>query len=247
MSIVMSNVNARMDLEICQKSLAKQGLVVADHDISQSDLILETQLLPTKSSFEFSVLENVNNAGTTTAITEVRLKPQDAFYMTHLQYSIMLHTIPDVTTPDLYRYMPFLYPSEHLNQSGAIFSKLGYKLWWAQLAITINKEVIIPEWSVIRHMFVPQGQKDTWNGAFPASTFYKDHDEQDGATSGWYPVEPNVVFLGNDGINIDLDFPEDLNNAIAAPGDGYIIKAVLRCRGLLCQNVTKTANRRNVQ
>lgn len=244
MSVIMSNVNARMDLDVALKSLAPQIPNFNPQDISQSDLILEAQLLPSKSAYQFQVMANTNNPGTDTSPTEIRLDMNDAFYCTHVQYAIMAHTVPG-GTPDILRYVPFLFPSSILSETGVTFSYLGYKLWWGVLNILVNKVQIVSNWSVMRHMYIPETQKDAYNGPFPVSTFYAGNDQQDGSTSGWYPMEPNVVFLGNDNVQILVNFPEDLNNAIASVADGFTTKAVLRFRGLLVKNVTKTANKRS--
>jgi hypothetical protein len=103
----------------------------------------------------------------------------------------------------------------------------------------MNGNVVLPAWDLKRHLYVPRTQKSAVNGPFPNSTFYIDHDQFDGATDAFYPVEPNLVFLGNKGIKIAIDYPESIGNAIGtAPVE---IIAVLQWRGLLAQNVSKTA------
>ena len=238
MSVVITNTGARMDYAIALESLAKQGVSVPDGQLTQSYLRSESLLSQGLSHFEFPILVNTTNPGVVTYNTAKLLNQQDAFYVTHLAYWIELRTQPG-DNPDLYRFLPFTYPSEALNSTGAVSSKRGYKLWSGTMNISMNGNVVLPAWDIKRHLYVPRTQKSAVNGPFPNSTFYIDHDQFDGATDAFYPVEPNLVFLGNKGIKIAIDFPESIGTAIG--GATYELIMVLQWRGLLAQNVSKTA------
>lgn len=242
MSIVMSNINARLDYDVALKSLAAQGINVDPSvaEISQSYLRTEVQLNPSKSSYSFPINEQTNNTGQNIPVTSQLLKPQDVFYLTHMAYWIELASITGAATPDLYRYQPFTYPSEQLNRTGAVLSKLGYKLWAGKFIYTVSGKVVLPAWDMKRHLYVPEEQVEAVNGAFPVGQFYTDHDEFDGAVSGFYPVEPNLILIGNKGNEFKAEFPEDLNNAIGSTAN-YDIRMVVTMRGLLVQNASKTA------
>lgn len=239
MGVQITTMGSRLEYDIAMKALTNEGIIVESGQLSQSFLRTEATLAQARSSFSFPIQVNQLNAGTTPSATAQLLKQQDAFYMTHMAYWIEVYTIPG-DTPELYRYVPFTYPSEALNRTGAVFSALGYKLWTGVIGITVNGKVIIPAWDVKRHLYVPETQVQAVNGAFPMSQFYNGHDEFDGAATAFYPVEPNIVFIGNKSSVITLSFPDNLLNAIGAT-PGYEVRAILTCRGLLAQNASKTA------
>lgn len=238
MGVIITTMGARLEYEIAQKALAAEGVIVQPGQLSQSFLRTECILSSSKSSFSFPIQVNQLNAGTTPSATAQLLKQQDAFYMTHMAFWVEAYTIAG-DIPELYRYMPFTYPSEVLNEAGLVLSRLGYKLWSGVLELTVNGQVILPAWDLKRHLFVPQTQREQVSGAWPVSSFFNGHDEFDGAASSFYPVEPNIVFIGNKSSVITVDYPEDLANAVgAAPLE---LRGVLTMRGMLAQNASKTA------
>lgn len=236
--VVMNNISARMDLNIAVESLKLQGIPVELENVSQSFLRVDSLLRQDTNNYEFPVLVNTQNAGTTVSKTSKQLKLQDAFYVTHVGYYIQNRLNPG-TPGNLYSAVPFTYPSEALNRTGVVLSKLGYKLWEGQMSITVNGKVLVPGWDLQRHLYVPETQVAAVSGPFPNSLFYNDHDEFDGATDSFYPMEPNIVFIGNKGITVNINFPENISNAIG--GEGYETYMVLVFRGLLIQNVSKNA------
>lgn len=238
MGVIITSMGSRMEYDIALKALAAEGVTVEPGQVSQSFLRTETILSPTKSSFKFPIQVNQLNSGTTVSATSQLLKTQDVFYMTHMAFWIEAYTIAG-DIPSLYRYMPFTYPSEVLNEAGIVISRLGYKLWSGVLELTVNGDVIIPAWDLKRHLFVPQTQREQVSGAWPVSSFFNGHDEFDGAATSFYPVEPNIVFIGNKSSDITIDYPDDLVDAIgAAPLE---VRGVLTMRGMLAQNASKTA------
>ena len=238
MGVIITTVGSREEYKIALNALQQEGFNVLPGQLSQSFLRTEVVLNRNRSSFTFPIQVNQLNQGTTPGPNTQLLKTQDVFYLTHLSFTINAYTVPG-DTPELYRYVPYTYPSEALNATGVVFSKTGYKLWAGTLEFTVNGQVVIAAWDVNRHLYVPETQKQAVNGAFPVSTFYNDHDEFDGAATSFYPVEPNLVLIGNKSTVINLDYPEDLQNAI---GESPVeVRAVLTMRGMLAQNASKTA------
>lgn len=231
----------RLEYDIAKKSLEMQGVTVTDDNLSQSYLRFESQLSQNKSSYKFPVLVSQQNAGTVTPATVRQLNQQDAFYCTEMSYFIKVtsRAVADPAFKGLYEFIPFTFPSQSLNEDGTILSTLGYKLWSGELNLVVNGDVILPGMDLQRFLYVPRTQKDSWNGNFPMSTFYTNLDEYDGASDAFYPLAPSVVLLGNDKIDLSVEFPDDLNNAISADA---VISMVIMVRGLLAQNVTKVSS-----
>lgn len=236
----VSAYNARLNYSIALESLAKQGVQVKNGELAQSFLRTEALLDPGLSTFKFPIQKNTANNGQTFYPTMQLLGMQDAFYATSLQYTIECYNLATASTEprDLLRYVPFTYPSEALSSRGAVFSKLGYKLWSGVLTLTVAGSVIIRAWDIKRHLEVPRSQRPAYAGAFPASAFFIDHDQFDGSSSAKYPLEPHQVFIGTNDTDLQITFPDDIANAIGTVADGYQIKMVLVFDGLLAQNVT---------
>lgn len=240
MSTVLTNYGARMDYDVALKALIAEGIVVEPGQLSQSFLRLESMIDRTQSFFTFPVLVNITNPGTTTAPTAQLLNPQDCFYATHVGYWLELYTTSNEATPASMRYTPLTYPSFKAGEQGAfVAGGDAYKLWAGVMRIEVNGKVVIPAWDLKRHLNVPEQQKEAYTGAFPDSLFYADHDEFDGATDTFYPMEPNVVFIGNKNTTVTVRFPSELSDVIAA--SPVQLKMVLTIRGLLAQNASKMA------
>lgn len=239
----MANINSiteRAEYSVAIEALKKQGVNVdsGNRDVSQSYLRLEQTLQSDSNSFLFQVNDNTTKSGQAVQPTERRLSPQDAFYCSRLAYWIEAYTIGG-DNPDLYRYMPMTFPTYQGIEAGVFLSNKGYKLWGGELKFTISGDVVIPAWDCKRHLFIPEGQHSSVNGAFPASEFYVGQNEFNGGESAFYPMVPNVVFIGNKKNEILLSFPENLADAI---GDSpVVVKAVLTAYGVLAQNASKTA------
>lgn len=236
MGYEINALGERLNYEVALKSLESQGVTVNNGELAQSYLRTEAVLDPGLSTFKFPIQKNSANSGTQIYPTMKLLGMQDAFYATNIAYWIEVYDMgASAPIRDLYRYVPFTYPSETLNRIGAVTSKLGYKLWSGVLSLTVAGSVIIRAWDIKRHLEVPRTQKSAVNGPFPNSEFYIDHDQFNGLTSGRAPFEPHQVFIGTNDTDLQIQFPEDLASAISST---MTIKMVLTMNGLLAQNVT---------
>jgi hypothetical protein len=229
----------RVEYEVAKQSLESQGIIVTDDNLSQSYLRFESTLAQNRSSYKFPVLVTQQNAGTTTPNTVKQLNQQDAFYCTEIGYFIKVVQKQGSTNRDILEYVPYTYPSQGMSEDGTVFAAYGYKLWSGEIGLTVNGDVIIPGMDLQRFLYIPEGQKDVWNGPFPMSTFYRGQDQYDGSSDAFYPLAPEIVLLGNDKIDLSVTFPDTINNAIGADAT---VNMVIMVRGLLAQNVTKVSS-----
>ena len=94
----------------------------------------------------------------------------------------------------------------------------------------VNNRQIIPSYDLYRHYSVPQ-QQTTANADYTTSAInYK--DQQDGGTSGFYPVEPGWVLVGSKNNTLTINLPQAMT-AVETHS-----RAILVFRGHLAQNVT---------
>ena len=98
------------------------------------------------------------------------------------------------------------------------------------MSLTVNNRQILPSYDLYRHYDVPQ-QQETANADYTTSGInYK--DQQSGANSGFYPIEPGIVFVGSKQNVLQVQ----LKSAMAAVETNS--RAVIIFRGHLGQNIT---------
>jgi len=96
--------------------------------------------------------------------------------------------------------------------------------------LTVNNRQIVPAYDLYRHYSVPQQQ--TTADADYTSSGIDYRDQQDGGTSGFYPIEPGWVLVGSKQNTLQVQ----LASAMAAVESNS--RAILILRGHLAQNVT---------
>lgn len=229
----------RVEYEVAKQSLEQQGIGVTDDNLSQSYLRFESQLSQNRSEYKFPVLVSQQNSGTTTPATVKQLNTQDAFYCTEISYFIRVVNRQSATPRDILSYVPYTFPGNDTIQDGSLGSTYAYKLWSGEINMVVNGDVIIPGMDLQRFLFIPEGQRDTWTGPYPISTFSRPWDQYDGSSDAFYPLAPEIVLLGNDKIDLSITFPDNINNAIGADAT---VNMVILVRGLLAQNVTKISS-----
>jgi hypothetical protein len=104
-----------------------------------------------------------------------------------------------------------------------------YNLYNGSMSVVVNNRQIIPSWDLYRHLFVPQFQQGTSSSATNGGI-----DENDAAEFGYYPAEPNIVFVGSKNNQISLNLPSAISTLQASTAP----RIVVIFRGILAQNVT---------
>jgi hypothetical protein len=221
-----SQVNARLVYENAVKICNAAGVGAVASKLTQSFLRLEQLMVTTKTQYQFPILVNNNGPANTLFSTEQRLNQQDSIICSAwgFFFGIPLSTI-DVT------FKLLSYPSTNGVNFIAAAALAAQTVYNSIFNIAVNNTIILPAWDLFRHYFVAQTQ----NGILPftAATVLP-IDQLDGSGDGFFPVEPNLVWIGSQNIVINLIMPA----AFASVQTGGFARMVVIFRGLLAQNST---------
>ena len=220
-----STVGTRLAFEKAKEAINKAGFSLGQAVLSQSYLRLEVSLSTTVTSYNFPVLQNdVSSTNSSSFNTERRLALQDAFVCSSFG---IFFAKPSSSTATNFQLVT--YPNTSIFSTANTATSL---LNWynSSLSLTVNNRQIVPAYDLYRHYSVPQ-QQETANADYTTSGInYK--DQQDGAESGFYPIEPAWVLVGSKQNALQVQ----LASAMAAVESNS--RAIIIMRGHLAQNVT---------
>jgi len=206
------------------KTLIQQLGYDASHAVlTPSFLRSEVLLSTTAASYHVPVLVNDNTNGTPT-VREQRLALQDLFIVSSVQF---LLTSGSSTTGSAKNYT---YPNLTAFPTGA--AQL-YNLYNGYFSIQVNNQNVLPKWSMLQHLDVPQQQQNTnFNVASVTSPSQFAIDQASFDTYALQVCEPNIVLNGASNIQASIILP-------AAPSavDANTYVATL-WYGILAQNCT---------
>ena len=220
-----STVGTRLAFEKAKQAINTAGFSLGQAVLSQSYLRLEVALSTTITSYQFPVLTNdVSSSNTSSFNTEQRLNLQDAFVCSSIG---LFFCKPSSTTAT--NFQLFTYPnSQNFTAANTASSLLN---WYnSSLTLTVNNRQIVPAYDLYRHYSVPQQQQVT--APYYSANTATFIDQQSGADSAFYPVEPAWVLVGSKQNSLQVQLPQ----AMAAVETNS--RAVLILRGHLAQNVT---------
>jgi len=220
-----STVGTRLAFEKAKQAINTAGFSLGQAVLSQSYLRLEVALSTTITSYQFPVLTNdVSSSNTQSFNTEQRLNLQDAFVCSSIG---LFFCKPSSTTAT--NFQLFTYPnSQNFTAANTASSLLN---WYnSSLTLTVNNRQIVPAYDLYRHYSVPQQQQVT--APYYSANTATFIDQQSGADSAFYPVEPAWVLVGSKQNSLQVQLPQ----AMAAVETNS--RAVLILRGHLAQNVT---------
>lgn len=220
--IQQNTVNSRLIYENAKIVLAQAGVDLSTAKLTQSFLRLENQMIINKTQFQFLVMNNQNNFAGTIFNTEQRLNQQDSFVAAMWGFFISKPASNVDATAPLQAY-----------PNPAIFSTAGTAaaaetLYNSYFQLAVNNDIILPAWDIARHRVVPQTQGGvgvTAQTIFPISQI-------DLSSDGFFPVEPNLIFIGSKNNVLNLIMPA----ALAAVES--FERATVLFRGVLAQNST---------
>lgn len=220
-----STVGTRLAFEKAKEAINKAGFSLGQAVLSQSYLRLEVALSTTVTNYQFPVLQNdVSSTNSTSFSTERRLALQDSFVCSSFG---LFFAKPSSSTATNFQLVT--YPNASIF-SGANTATSLYNWYNSSLSLTVNNRQIVPAYDLYRHYSVPM-QQETANADYSASAInYK--DEQDGAESGFYPIEPAWVLVGSKQNVLQVQ----LAASMAAVETNS--RAIIIMRGHLAQNVT---------
>jgi hypothetical protein len=196
---------------------SKDWDAVTAFKLTQSSLRLEQPLVANSSTFNFPVLNNIQNQGTQFP-SEIRLTLQDSFVPTRLGVFVALPSGAAVANFPLFTsFNPTVF-------ANAVAENGFYN---GQLKLMINNSQYINGWGLQKHKVVNQTQEIV-TPLVPGSV----EQQVDGANDGYYPMQPFVLLLGSQNIQLSIQLPVPLTAADANA------RIVLIFEGVLAQNST---------
>jgi hypothetical protein len=206
------------------KTLINQLGYDASHAVLTPSFLRSEVLLTTSAaSYHVPVLVNDNQNGTPT-VREQRLALQDLFIVSSIQF---LLTSGSSTTGSAKSYT---YPNLTAFPTGA--AQL-YNVYNGYFNIQVNNQNVLPKWSMLQHLDIPQTQQNTnFNAATATSPAQYSIDQSSFDTYALQVCEPNIVLNGASNISASIVLP-------AAPStvDANTYVATL-WYGILAQNCT---------
>lgn len=206
------------------KNLINQLGYDASHAVlTPSYLRSEVLLTTTSAAYHVPVLINDNQNGTPT-VREQRLALQDLFIVSSVQF---LLTSGASTSGSAKNYT---YPNLTAFPTGA--AQL-YNVYNGYFNIQVNNQNVLPKWSLLQHLDIPQTQQNTnFNAATATSPAQYNVDQVSMDQYSLQVCEPNIVLNGASNINASIILP-------AAPStvDANTYVATL-WYGILAQNCT---------
>lgn len=206
------------------KTLIQQLGYDASHAVlTPSFLRSEVLLTTTSASYHVPVLVNDNVNGTPT-VREQRLALQDLFIVSSIQF---LLTSGSSTSGSAKNYT---YPNLTAFPTGA--AQL-YNFYNGYFNIQVNNQNVLPKWSILQHLDIPQQQQNTnFNVASVTSPAQFALDQASLDEYALQVCEPNIVLNGASNIQASFVLP-------AAPSaiDSNTYVATM-WYGILAQNCT---------
>lgn len=206
------------------KNLINQLGYDASHAVlTPSFLRSEVLLTTTSAAYHVPVLINDSQNGTP-SVREQRLALQDLFIVSSIQ---ILLTSGASTSGSAKNYT---YPNLTAFPTGA--AQL-YNLYNGYFNIQVNNQNVLPKWSILQHLDIPQTQQNTnFNVASTTSPAQYNVDQVSMDQYSLQVCEPNIVLNGASNINASIVLP-------AAPSavDANTYVATL-WYGILAQNCT---------
>jgi hypothetical protein len=199
------------------------GLSTSATVLSQSYLRSEVAMSTSTTSYHIPILVNDNQNGATSSYnTSSLLALQDAFVVS----SIFIGWANPTSATDA-AFIPQSYPNAQIAGTQAIATALQ-AIYSSNLQVNVNNRQILTGWDTLRHYYVPQTQQ------VAAASLTSGISQADLSENGFYPVEPNLVFVGSKNNQVTLNFPQ----ALTAVPTSTFGRLVVIFRGILAQNCT---------
>lgn len=217
----MTNIDARMVYENARKALNAAfpgiagGNIAAICKLTQNTLRLEQPLVAGATLYQFPVLVNQQVFSN----TETRLNQQDSA----VAYSMAVFAGQPASAIDS-AWIPESYANPIAFGANAVALQ---SLWnGSNLTMSVNNDILVPNWDVLKHYNAPETQATAAPGAGSPL------DQFRGGWDGFYPMEPNVVLIGSKNNVIQIN----LSQGISAVNEYSRVIVMIRC--ILAQNST---------
>lgn len=217
-----STTGARLVYANAKNTLLRNNINPAKAVLTQSYLRFEANLSTTSTQYQLDV--EVNSNINPSFITQQKLALQDSFLASDCgifigvptgsattDAKVKLYSYPDVTA----------FTASVATDLRALYN--GY------MSLTVNQRVVLPSWDLMRHYYAPIMQTGFVPNPVTAGNI---QNSDDFATNAFYPVEPNVVFVGSKKNQLQVNLPQAIQSFPANA------RLVVIFRGLLAQNST---------
>ena len=197
---------------------------ITDQMLTQSTL--RSEILMSTGSTQFHIPITVNDAqnGQAAFITENRLNLQDLFCVTELFVGCAK---PTGANDGSFEVFPYPTLAEFTaNANSAILGAFNN----GSISYTNNNRVVTPYWDLKRHLKTSLQQYQLHPGYAANANAYA--DSQDGASDGYYPVEPGWILSGGSNMQMTLNLPAAMANVDANS------RFIVMFRGILLQNLS---------
>jgi len=213
----------RLVFENAKTLIQQLGYDASSAVLTPSFLRSEVLLTTSSAAYHVPVLVNDNQNGTPT-IREARLALQDLFIVSSIQ---ILLTSGSATTGSAKSYT---YPNVTAFSTGA--AQL-YNVYNGYLNIQVNNQNVLPKWSILQHLDIPQTQQNTnFNSATATSPAQYSIDQVSMDQYSLQVCEPNLVLNGASNINASIILPAAPS---AVDANTYV---TTMWYGILAQNCT---------
>jgi hypothetical protein len=149
--------------------------------LTMSDLRFEQAVVAGQTLYTFPILQTDTSLGIFN--TELRLKLQDTFVISQIAYFIGLPTSATDTA-----WEPDTFPNPFRYGANAVAMKSLYN---GNIKLTINNDVVIYNWHLMRHWYSPETQQTAAAGAGSPI------DQKRLSVDSFTPMEPTISLIGS--------------------------------------------------
>ena len=217
-----SQIGQRLVFQNSKNAIKRAGLNPASAVLSQSYLRFEVPLSTSQTTYTFDTLVNENT--NPNYVTQNKLNLQDAFVVSGIGFFL---AVPSSSATTETAYPLYTYPNQVAFASATDVD--AYTIYNGQMQLTVNQRTIITGWDLTRHYVANQTQQLV---ARASATPFSNIDQNNLASDGFYPAEPNIVLVGSKKNILQVQ----LNTGLATVQANSRLVCVFR--GILAQNVT---------
>lgn len=217
-----SQIGQRLVFQNSKNAIKRAGLNPASAVLSQSYLRFEAPLSTSQTTYTFDTLVNENT--NPNYVTQNKLNLQDAFVVSGIGFFL---AVPASSATTETAFPLYTYPNQVAFASATDVD--AYTIYNGQMQLTVNQRTIITGWDLSRHYVANQTQQLV---ARAAATPFSNIDQNNFATDGFYPAEPNIVLVGSKKNILQVQLSTGLATVQANS------RLICVMRGILAQNVT---------
>jgi hypothetical protein len=193
-----TTIGQRLVFENSRTLINQLGYDTSHAVLTPSYLRSEVALSTSSASYHIPVLINDNTNGTPT-VREQRLSLQDLFIVSAIQICLVSGASTSAVAQS------YTYPNKTAFSTG---NAQLYSLYNGYLNIQVNNQNVLPKWSILQHLDIPQAQQNTnFNSATATSPAQYLIDQASFDEYALQVCEPNIVLNGASNINASIVLP----------------------------------------